>query len=777
MKRIFTFCWAMMASGVLYAQTNGDNSKFKQLGTELPTPNTYRSASGAPGHQYWQQKADYVIDASLNDDNQSMKGSETITYTNNSPDVLEYLWLQLDQNLFDKNSDTYKTETNEMRDSQSFGSLNFVTRENFDGGFKILSVKDKSGKALRYTVNKTMMRVELPQPLRPKSSYSFSVSWNFNINDQVKLGGRGGYEFFPEDGNYLYEIAHWFPRMAVYDDVNGWQHKQFLGRGEFALPFGDYKVSLTVPADHVVGATGELQNASQVLSAKQQSRFTQAKSAKKPVLIVSQEEATAAEKSKAKGTKTWTFAAKNVRDFAFCSSRKFIWDAVEVDVAGRKVMCMSYYPKEGNPLWGQYSTEVVAHTLRSYSKYSINYPYPVAISVHGPVFGMEYPMICFNGGRPEKDGTYSERTKYSMISVIIHEVGHNFYPMIINSDERQWSWLDEGLNSFVQYLTEQLWQRNYPSSRSEPSKIADYMKSDKNLQAPIMVNSESALQFGNNAYAKPAIGLNILRETIMGRELFDYAFKTYAERWAFKHPQPADFFRTMEDASGVDLDWFWRGWFYTTDHVDIAIKSVKWSRVNTQNPEIENEITRKELKDKPKSYVTQQNERYIKSTLLDEKPDLADFYNQYDPLKVTPADKQKYEKYLASLNDEEKKMLNSGLNFYTIEFENLGGMIMPLIMRMEFEDGTDSVARIPAEVWKLNNKNISKVFVSKKPVKSFVLDPYLETADADLNNNSYPQQLVPSRFQLFKESQGRQGAGGRNPMQQQREAEKSQQPK
>lgn len=766
MRKLFTCGLLLCAVHTLWAQTNGDNSKLKQLGTELPTPNTYRAASGAPGHEYWQQKADYQIEASLNDEKQSLKGRETITYTNNSPDVLEYLWLQLDQNINAKGSDAQLTETNKIGDGQqSFGALNFLERDKFEGGYKIFSVKDNTGKALPYTINKTMMRIDLPRALRPKSSVTFSVEWSYNINDQLKLGGRSGYEFFQEDGNYLYEIAQWFPRMAVYDDVNGWQHKQFLGRGEFTLPFGDYKVSLTVPADHVVGATGELQNASQVLSAKQLQRLEQAKKATKPVLIVSQDEAVQAEKGKPKGTKTWTFAAKNVRDFAFCSSRKFIWDAMEIDVAGRKVMTMSYYPKEGNPLWGQYSTQVVAHTLKSYSKYSINYPYPVAISVHGPVYGMEYPMICFNGGRPEKDGTYSERLKHAMISVIIHEVGHNFYPMIINSDERQWSWLDEGLNSFVQYLTEQLWERNYKSSRGEPSKIAEYMKSDKSLQAPIMVNSESALQFGNNAYAKPAIGLNILRETIMGRELFDFAFKTYAERWAFKHPQPADFFRTMEDASGVDLDWFWRGWFYTTDHVDIALKSVKWSRINTQNPEVENELTRKEQADQPKSYASMQNEKLIKSTLTDEKAELKDFYTTYDPLKVTPQDKQKYERYLASLSAEEKATLNSGLNFYTIEFENVGGMIMPLILRMEFEDGTDSVARIPAEVWKLNDKSISKVFVTKKAVTSFTLDPYLETADADLSNNSYPAKLTPSRFQLFKESRRPQS----NPMQQEKQ--------
>ncbi|MDX5480191.1 MAG: M1 family metallopeptidase, partial [Hymenobacteraceae bacterium] len=529
------------------------DTKFSQLGQELPTPNTYRTASGAPGHQYWQQRADYNIKVELDDENQSIKGSETITYTNNSPDVLSYLWVQLDQNIFEPKSMSNLTRTGELKEKMSLQAVEYLTREEFDGGFKIQAVKDRNGKPLKYTINNTMMRVDLPASLKPKQSFTFSIDWNHNINNQKTLGGRSGYEYFPEDGNYLYEMAQWFPRMAVYDDVNGWQHKQFLGSGEFALPFGDYRVSITVPADHVVAATGELQNTSQVLSATHQKRWAEAVKSDKPVVIVTQEEATQAEKSKAKGKKTWVYAAKDVRDFAWASSRKFIWDAMNVKVGGKNVLAMSYYPKEANPLWGQYSTESVAHTLKVYSKHTIDYPYPVAISVHGPVGGMEYPMLSFNGYRPEPDGTYSDRIKYGLISVIIHEVGHNFFPMIINSDERQWTWMDEGLNTFMQYIAEQEWERNYPSRRGEPANIVEYMKSAKNTQVPIMTNSESVLQFGNNAYGKPATALNVLRETVMGRELFDYAFKEYANRWAFKHPMPADFFRTMEDASGVDL--------------------------------------------------------------------------------------------------------------------------------------------------------------------------------------------------------------------------------
>lgn len=744
------------------------DTKFAQLAQELPTPNTYRSASGAPGHQYWQQRADYNIKVELDDQNQSITGSETITYTNNSPDVLSYVWVQLDQNIFEPNSMSNLTSTAELQKKVSLRAVEYMTREKFDGGFKISKVADRGGRSLDYTINNTMMRVDLPSPLKPNQSFTFSIDWKHNINNQKTLGGRSGYEFFPEDGNYLYEMAQWFPRMAVYDDVNGWQHKQFLGSGEFALPFGDYKVSITVPADHVVASTGELQNASQVLTSTQQKRWAQAAKSNDPVVIVTQEEATQAEKNKAKNKKTWVYSAKDVRDFAWASSRKFIWDAMNVNVGGKNVLAMSYYPKEANPLWGQYSTEAVGHTLRTYSKRTIDYPYPVAISVHGPVGGMEYPMLSFNGYRPEADGTYSDRTKYGLISVIIHEVGHNFFPMIINSDERQWTWMDEGLNTFMQYLSEQEWERTYPSRRGEPQDIVEYMKSATNTQVPIMTNSESVLQFGNNAYGKPATALNILRETVMGRELFDYAFKEYSKRWAFKHPMPADFFRTMEDASGVDLDWFWRGWFYTTDHTDIAIEGVKWYTVDSQDPAFVNAQVREQQNKAPKTLSQQRNLKDIPKTLVETKPQLKDFYNNYDPLATTATDEENYKQFMSKLSPEQKEVLNSGLNFYEVGFKNLGGLVMPLIVRMQYEDGTDEVVNIPAEIWRYNNEEITKVFITEKPVVGFELDPYLETADTDLSNNYYPRQMAPSRFEIFQQQNDR-----RNPMQRERATSRS----
>ncbi|WP_216690179.1 M1 family metallopeptidase [Hymenobacter siberiensis] len=731
--------------------TNSGTDKFAQLETMLPTPNSYRTASGAPGTDYWQQRADYDIKVTLDDAKQALTGRETITYTNLSPDALPYLWVQLDQNIYEKNSIANATQVGQLQDKMTFQAVDGMM-SGFDGGFKIESVTGKDGRALHTVTNNTMMRIDLPSPLLPRQAVSFQVKWHYNITDQYKQGGRSGFEYFEADKNYLYEMAQFYPRMAVYSDNQGWQHKQFLGNGEFTLPFGDYKVSITAPADHIVGATGTLQNAAQVLTATQQKRWEQAKSATKPVLIVSQDEAVKNESSRATGTKTWTFAAKNVRDFAWASSRKFIWDAMQIKQDGKPVMCMSYYPKEGNPLWGQYSTQVVAHTIKTYSKYTIPYAYPVAISVHGPVGGMEYPMLCFNGGRPEKDGTYSQQVKYGMISVIIHEVGHNFFPMIINSDERQWTWMDEGLNSFVQFLTEQEWERNYPSRRGEPRNIAAYMATADNLQSPIMINSESALQFGNNAYGKPATALNILRETVMGRELFDYAFKTYAQRWAYKHPTPADLFRTMEDASAVDLDWFWRGWFYTTEHTDIALESVKSYNASTRNPQVENARLQQQKAAAAQSITAQRNATDIPKTLVDDKPELKDFYNNYDPLAVTPADQQRYTAMLGTLTPEQQQRLNdSQSNFYELSLRNVGGLVMPVIVQMTFADNTQEIQTIPAEIWRKNNAQVTKVIVTKKPVISFVIDPFQQTADTDLSNNAFPRQPAASRFELFEQ--------------------------
>ena len=769
MKKIL-FLVATIFSCSLLAQ-NVNNTKFKQLGEELPTPNVYRTASGAPGHQYFQQQADYDMEIILDDETQRIYGKETITYTNNSPDELRYLWVQLDQNMRAKNSTTQEINTEGIFSQRgntaqtAFNQLKKNQFYDFDGGFKIDYVQSTGGTNLRYTVNNTMMRVDLPTPLRKGQKFSFNIKWWFNVNDRMDIGGRSGYEYFKEEDNYLYTIAQFFPRMAVYDDIVGWQNKQFLGQGEFTLPFGDYKVSITVPSDHVVASTGELTNESRVLTSSQRARLAKAKkSYQDPVIIVTQAEAEAAEIKKNSTTKTWIFEAENVRDFAFASSRKFIWDAMAVSINGKTTMAMSYYPKEGNPLWEQYSTRVVAHTLEVYSKFTIDYPYHKAISVHTKWIGMEYPMICFNGGRPESDGTYSEGTKYGMIGVIIHEVGHNFFPMIINSDERQWTWMDEGLNTFVQYLTEQEWDHDYPSRRGPAHKIVPYMSGPKDRMVPIMTNSESILQFGNNAYSKPATALNILRETVMGRELFDYAFKEYSRRWAFKHPSPADFFRTMEDASAVDLDWFWRGWFYTTDHVDIAMTDVKWYQMSSKNPDVENPIKEDQFL-KADAHVGKSRNSVIR-TVVDEVPASRDFYNAYNQFDVSDADREEYQQYRSRLSPDEAAMLDAGYHFYGISFENKGGLLMPLVLRFTLEDGTQEIKRVPVEVWVKHEESFTKWFNFSQPVVQITLDPFLEMADTDRRNNYWPAQVEPSKFDVYsKNATSRwQRNGQSNPM-------------
>lgn len=753
MKKLFLFVFALLSYSAF------SQKKFAQLDQELPTPNEFHTASGAPGNHYYQQKADYKMNISIDDETQKLMGVETITYTNNSPDQLDYLWLQLDQNIYDENSDSKLIEIEKMEDFKSVGDIR-KKFFNYDGGFKIENITSTSGQKMKYFINKTMMRIDLEKPLLPKSSISFQIKWWYNINDRMAVGGRSGYEYFEKDKNYLYTVAQFFPRMCVYNDITGWQNKQFLGRGEFTLPFGDYEVNITVPADHIVGATGECQNYKNLLSAEQLKRLEQAKKSDKPVIIVTQAEAEKAESNKEKKTKTWTYKATNVRDFAFATSRKFIWDAQNQTVNGKNVLCMSYYPKEGNPLWESYSTKLVAHTIKTYSKYTVDYPYPVAISVHSKWIGMEYPMICFNGGRPEPDGTYSESEKYGMWGVIIHEVGHNFFPMIINSDERQWTWMDEGLNTFVQYLTEQEWERGYPSRRGPAHLIADYMRGDKKTISPIMTNSESIFQFGNNAYGKPATALNILRETIMGRELFDYAFKTYCERWKFKHPTPADFFRTMEDASAVDLDWFWRGWFYGTDNVEISIEDVKWFQLNTQIPEKEKAFLKEQKENRDIHIGETRNKMDIKQTINELDPNIDDFYAKRNLYKVDALDKKEYEEFLSKTDPKDMEMLNANKQFYEISFSNNGGLVMPLIIEFTFIDDSKVIKKIPAEIWRMYEDKVSKVFIFEKELKSVRLDPFLETADTDLDNNSWPKEVQPSRYQLFKQQSSKE-----NPMQ------------
>ena len=705
-----------------------DQNKFRQMKDVLASPNNIRTASGAPGHQYTQQKVDYIMDIRLDEENNKIYGDEKITYHNNSKDHLEYLWVQLDQNM--RADDSKTPDISSSRAGDPTTGLNFLTPDNFKSmymgekkgfGFNIETV-ESNGTKLSHFINRTMMRINLPKPLAPGETLKLRIKWNYKINHVVKDGGRSGYEDFP-DGNKNFIIAQFFPRLCKYNDVEGWQNMQFWGRSEFALEFGDYQVKLTVPADHIVEATGDLQNEKEVLTRTQRKRFEKArKTFDNPVMIVTQKEAEKAEKSKSNKTKTWYFKADRVRDFAWASSRKYIWDAMAVNINGKTVMATSLYPKEGNPLWEEHSTRAVANTLIEYSKLTFDYPYSKAVSVNAnDSMGMEYPMICFNFGRPNPDGTYSKRLKKGMIGVITHEVGHNFFPMIVNSDERQWTWMDEGLNSFVEILAELKYDPELFAIN--PAKnITRYMGGDQSNISPIMSQGDYVHQFGPNAYTKPAAGLYMLRQTIMGPELFDHAFRTYSKRWMFKHPTPADFFRSMEDASGMDLDWFWRGWFYTTDVTDIGIKAVK------------------------ALYITDKRDARVASIMAG-NPRAKQYIDNLGPLVYFTDKKEDINKAATS------KIINGSKEIpayiYQVEFEKPGGLVMPIIVELTYADGTKEKKTYPAQIWMKNDTRAFRVFASTQEIKSIKLDPDQETADVDTSNNSWPKK-EDSKFSKMK---------------------------
>lgn len=764
-------------------QTKGNfEDKFRQLDEVLPDPNTYRNASGAPGHEYWQQKVDYKITAELDEPKRRLTARATVRYTNNSPDTLPWLWMQLDQNIFRTDSMAELTDAfggpGRRGPKVSLGSAAEPTKLSLDElrrqqamadntyGYDINAVKTIAGADLPHTIVGTLMRIDLPEPLAPGQTTEFTIEWAFNIVEEDAVVARSGYEHFPDDprkgGNDIFLLAQWFPRMVAYSDYEGWHNKEFLGRGEFTLEFGDYEVAMTVPDDHIVASTGVLQNPDAVLTATQRQRLEAAKNADAPMFIVTPQEAAAAEAGNPKGKKTWQFNAINVRDFAWASSRKFMWDAQGVKQPGAEhetVLAMSFWPKEGGELWRKYSTAAVVHTLKVYSRFSFDYPYPTAQSVNGPVGGMEYPMITFNGPRTtlNKDGTrtYSLAEKVFLVGVVIHEIGHIYFPMTVNSDERQWTWMDEGLNSFLDSVAGYEWDPNMPWTRSLPRDMVSYMVSSQ--QEPIMTQSDSITNLGANAYGKPSAAYHLLRDTIIGRERFDFALREYARRWKFKRPTPADFFRTIEEASGTDLDWFWRGWFYTTDHVDISLDSIYRLKVDTKDPDIDLPRRRAERAAEPEAVGIGLNRDQKLPIWVLENPGVRDFYDSNDEFTVTPKDKKGYTSFLEGLDPWERRVFDRAVkedaNYYVLNFSNKGGLVMPIILGLTFKDGSTEKINIPAEIWRRNAREVAKllVFPKGKALVQVVVDPDWETADADIENNHYPRRIIPSRIEAFKD--------------------------
>jgi hypothetical protein len=547
----------------------GDSSPFRRLA--LTPPSAVRGADGAPGPGYWEQRADYVIRATLDTAARAVRGEETITYTNNSPDTLRYVWLQVDQNLF----------TDTSRGAVIFGQVPGSSPAAASGaqstgsGVRLLKVAQAAaavrgkpaGKStdLRYLVNGTVMRVDLARPLPPKGRQQFELAWSFPF---PAAGNRMGVEDI--DGSPVFEVAQWYPRMVVYDDVRGWNTEQYYGRGEFYLEYGSFDVSLTVPADMLVAATGTLRNPDEVLTAAQRARLARARTSSETVVIRGKDEIgdPSSRPPTTYPTFTWHFTADSVRDFAWAAARHFVWDAVGVNDG--RTLAMSFYPPSAEPAWKE-SSQYAKTALENYSQQWVPYPYPVAINVNGIEGGMEYPMIVFCHERVDPVALYS---------VTDHELGHTWFPMVVGSNERLFGWMDEGFNSFINhYNFPKRWpDKPLPLARGVQS---TYLKNAMSGQEqPIMIPADRALTIENwrqALYNKPAVGLVLLRDHITSPERFDPAFREYIRRWSYKHPTPADFFRTMESGLGEDLSWFWRSWFFTTEQLDQVVDSVALS--------------------------------------------------------------------------------------------------------------------------------------------------------------------------------------------------------
>ena len=671
------------AQNWLHPDTAGrtNQSMFRVL-DQWPAPNETRAANGKPGPKYWQQRVDYVIRVGLDTTTHAVTGSERVTYRNNSPDALGYVWFQLDQNIDNPDVSPAMIGAPALQKNITPAAAAFINATLDTRGYTISRVQlvSKTGQKTdaAYVMQGTQMKVPLASPIPSGGSQDIEIDWSYVMPESfASRNGRGAREKLADGWAYL--AAQWFPRAAVYDDVVGWQNDQFFGQGEFYLNFGNYDVSITVPHNHIVQSTGVLQNPVDVLTTTQRERLARAMTSENQVYIITKDEAnTPATRPAGSGPMTWRFKAENVRDFAWASSAGFIWDAAgfRYTPTSKPIEMHSLYPREALGVWDSLSTRAIAQTMRTYGRLSFEYPYPKASNIHGIVGGMEYPMIAFCGARPPQnaDAATLKRVGYGLVSVTIHEVGHNWFPMIVASDERKWTWMDEGLNSYLEGMASMEFDATWPRARLPliAANIVPYMRNTD--QVPLMTESDLIHRgFGPNGYTKPASGLYILREQVLGPQLFDAAFREYSQAWMFKHPQPADFFRSMMQASGDNLNWFWRGWFYTTHANDQGVGTVETQSADSMG------------------------------------------------------------------------MSARGRYYNRITLENKGGLVMPVVMEFTFTDGSKERVRLPVSIWRTNEKAFRYGRFSQKELQSIELDPDNALADINRDNNKWarPAAVIP----------------------------------
>lgn len=709
---------AIAVSAVAHAEA----TPFSPLGSLVDPPSATRGADGRPTSTYWQQHIAYDIDATLDVERRVINAQAELRYTNNAPQALDAIWFEISPEATTKDAIAHRSATINV-DSASVRDLRGLReQEERGGGLVVSSVADSEDRPLAFEARGTQLRVALPRPLASGQTVRIKLAWRVALVDLDRKGGRTGYMLL-SSGDPIFHIAQWYPQPVAFTDYGGWRNVPFVDHGEFAPELGDYNVSLTLPAGQLVAATGVLTNEADVLTGVERTRLARLRQGKVTEIVTAAEAAT---KRRSSETRTWRFAARNVRDFALAASLRYRWDATLAGTSA--VRAMTFYPSEASALWRPLALPAIGHALDVYGRMTFDYPYPVVQAAFGPNDGMEHTMLAFSRYPPDgPNGTYSRERKRDFLWVLTHEVGHNWFPLIVNSDERAWTWMDEGLTSYLETLATLEWSGDYTTRPNLPAMLG--AEREATGRQPPMTPANAVVDLFPTQYHRPAAALQVLRELVLGRETFDRAFRAYARAWMFKRPTPGDFFRTINQESGADLDWFWRAWFFSTDHVDLSLERVAALRLVAVPADA---IPAPADATPPANLTVLRNAAEGRRLMVEQVPRLADAYDRIPERTLAGATPSAH-----AVVDVQRTLdaLGQGGVFYELDIRNRGGVVSPVPIRIDYRDGTSERYVVPVELWFGDTKRAQHILWRAKSIRSVTLDPDAATGDVDRGNN------------------------------------------